>query len=65
MKITLRNFAIAKIIVFELFEQWTMLTVFLFLVLIISIGLTIKPNSSPISKKHDGTSIFVVGVLLN
>ena len=31
MKIILRNFAIAKIIVFELFKQWTMLIVFPFL----------------------------------
>ena len=57
-----------RIIVFELFEHWTMLIVFLFLVLIISIWLTIKPNNlrkfySWISEKHDWTSVFAVGVL--
>ena len=34
-----------RIIIFELFEHWTFLTVFLFLVLILSIWLTIKPNN--------------------
>ena len=44
-----------RIIVFELFEHWTMLIVFLFLVLIIS------EFYSRISEKHDRTSNFVVG----
>ena len=44
-----------RIIVFELFDHWTMLIVFLFLVLIIS-------KFYPwISEKHDRTSNFVVG----
>ena len=46
-----------RIIVFELFQLWTMLIVFLFLVLIIS------RFYSQISKKHDSTSNFVAGLL--
>ena len=34
-----------RIIVFELFEPWTMLIIFLFLALVLSIWLTIKPNN--------------------
>ena len=57
-----------RTIVFGLFEHLTMLIVFLFLALIISIWLTIKPNNfrkyySQISEKHDGASVFAVGVL--
>ena len=48
-----------RIIVFELFEHWTMLILFFFLVLIIS------KFYSQISEKHDWTSNFVVGVLWN
>ena len=52
-----------RIIVFELFEHWTMLILFPFLVLILSIWLTIKPNNfrklfSWISEKHDQTSLW-------
>ena len=59
-----------RIIVFELFEQWTTLIVFLFLVLILSIWPTIKWNNlrkfcSQISEKYDQTSIFVERVLWN
>ena len=47
------------------FEHWTMLIVFLFLVLINFIWLTIKRNNlrtfySRNSRKHDGSSIFAV-----
>ena len=54
----------------SLFEQWTMLIVFLFLVLTLSIRLTIKPYNlrkfnSWISEKHDQTTIFTEGVLNN
>ena len=47
-----------RIIAFELFEQWIMLIVLLFLVLILSRWLTIKSNNlrklySQISEKHD------------
>ena len=57
-----------RIIVFELFEHWTMYIVFLFLVLILYIWLTIKPNNfrkfySRISEKYDQISIFAWGVL--
>ena len=57
-----------RIIVFELFEHWTMLIVFFFLVFIISIWPAIKPNNlrkfySRIFEKHGWTSIFVVRVL--
>ena len=46
-----------RIVVFELFEHWTMLIVFLFLVMIFS------KFYSQISEKHDWISNFVVGVL--
>ena len=57
-----------RIIVLELSEHWTTLIVFLFLVLIISVWLTIKPNNlrnfySRILKEHDQTSILAEGVL--
>ena len=48
-----------RIVVFELFEHWTMLIVFLFLVMIFS------KFYSQISEKHDWISNFVVGVLYN
>ena len=53
--------------VFELFEHGTMLIVFLFLVLILSIWLTIKPDHlgqfySLITEKYDQTYIFAEGV---
>ena len=34
-----------RIIVFEFFKHWTMLIIFLFLALVVSIWLTIKPNN--------------------
>ena len=57
-----------SIIVFELFEPWTMLIVFLFCALILSIWLAINSNNlrkfySGISEKHDQTSILAEGVL--
>ena len=63
MKVVLRKFAKDHC----LFQHWAMLIKFLFLVLIRSIWLTIKPNNltfnSRISEKHDQTSIFAEGVL--
>ena len=57
-----------RIKIFELFEPWAMVIVFLFLALILSMWLTIKPNNvrkfyPRISEKHDQTSIFVEGAL--
>ena len=62
----LSHMNLLRIIVYELFEPWPMLIVFLFLVLILSIWLIIKANNwrkcySPISKKQ--ISIFAEGVL--
>ena len=59
-----------RIIVYKLFEYWTMLIVFLFLILTLFIWLTIKLNNlrkcyRRISKKHDQTFIFVEGVIYN
>ena len=58
-----------KIIVFELFKNWTMLIVCLFCYIIIFIWLTVKPNNlklySRIPEKHDRSSIFGVGFLWN
>ena len=51
------------------FEHWIMLIVFIYLVLILSVWLTIKPNNLRnfilefLKKKHDQTFIFVQGVL--
>ena len=64
MKVVLRKFAKDHC----LFQHWAMLIKYLFLVLILSIWLTIKPNNlrkfySRISEKHDQTSIFAEGVL--
>ena len=60
-----------KTIAFEPFEPWTLLIVFLFLVLIISIWLTIKPINlrkfyfQIKKKRQDQTSIFAEAVLEN
>ena len=51
------------------YEHWIMLIVFIYLVLILSVWLTIKPNNLRkfilefLKKKHDQTFIFVQGVL--
>ena len=55
-----------RIVIFKLFEHRTMLILFLFLLLIISIWFTIKPNNltkiySWILEEHDRTSIFANG----
>ena len=49
---------VPRIIVFELFEQWFTLIVFLFLVLILSIWITMKPNNFAFPKN---ISLYVCG----